>query len=263
MEQFFLSCSHCHLLQNIYVWFPHASNWYYRMYLQTTENMFHRHQFLTVFWSILSSVVANKDKIPTIFTVSVLHHYQYVYTVCSMNHKFTMKHVAFPICKTYDKTYIHLCFGDWMASFSVILVMNRICLKIIYNLFCLTVKAAAQRFCASVEYWLEIKHKKNLSLIIILKIATNQKKVVITNCRMIKCTFSLWVSFFGLEPLNTSVSFFHWCEILVSHCDTIFLFQHAFTLPFIAMFSFMDDSKFMTILHECFLLSMTFYYNYN
>ena len=156
MEQFFLSCSHCHLLQNIYVWFPHASNWYYRMYLQTTENMFHRHQFLTVFWSILSSVVANKDKIPTIFTVSVLHHYQYVYTVCSMNHKFTMKHVAFPICKTYDKTYIHLCFGDWMACFCVILVMNQICLKIIYNLFCLTVKAAAQRFCASVECFLAL-----------------------------------------------------------------------------------------------------------
>ena len=38
----------------------------------------------------------------------------------------------------------------------------------------------------------------------------------------------------------------------MSHCDTIFLFQHVFTLPFIAMFNFMDDSKFMTILHQCF-----------
>lgn len=137
--------------------------------------------------------MANKDKIPTIFTVSVLHHYQHVYTVCSMNHKFTMKHVAFPICKTYDKTYIHLCFGDWMACFWVILVMNQICLKIIYNLFCLTVKAAAQRFCASVECW--NKAQRKLSLIIILKKATNQKKVVITNCKMIKCTLSLWVFF--------------------------------------------------------------------
>ena len=35
----------------------------------------------------------------------------------------------------------------------------------------------------------------------------------------------------------------------MSHCDTIFLFQHAFTLPFIAMFNFMDNSKFMTIVH--------------
>ena len=109
----------------------------------------------------------------------------------------------------------------------------------------------------------EIKHKENLSLIIILKKATNQKEVVITNCKMIKCTFSLWVFFFGFEPLNTRVSFFHWCEILVSHCDTIFLFQHAFTLPFIVMFNFMDDSKFMTILHQFFLPSKTFYYNYN
>lgn len=103
--------------------------------------------------------MANKDKIPTIFTVSVLHHYQYVYTVCSMNHKFTMKHVAFPICKTYDKTYIHLCFGDWMACFCGVLVMNQICLKIIYDLFCLTVKAAAQRFCASVECWNKAQRK--------------------------------------------------------------------------------------------------------
>ena len=109
----------------------------------------------------------------------------------------------------------------------------------------------------------EIKHKENLSLIIILKKPTNQKKVVITNCKIIKCTFSLWVFFFGFELLNTRVSFFHRCEILVSHCDTIFLFQHAFTLPFIAMFNFMDDSKFMTILHQCFLPSKTFYYNYN
>ena len=157
-----------------------------------------------------------------------------------------MKHVAFPICKTYDKTYIHLCFGDWMACFWVILVMNQICLKIIYNLFCLTVKAAAQRFCASVECW--NKAQRKLSLIIILKKATNQKKVVITNCKMIKCTLSLGF-FFGFELLSTRVSFFHWCEILVSHCDTIFLFQHAFTLPFIAMFNFMDNSKFMTIVH--------------
>ena len=70
-----------------------------------------------------------------------------------------------------------------------------------------------------------------------MKKATNQKEVVITNCKMIKCTFSLWVFFFGFEPLNTRVSFFHWCEILVSHCDTIFLFPHAFTLPFIVMFN--------------------------
>lgn len=233
MEQFFLSCSHCHLLQNIYVWFPHASNWYYYMYLQTTDNMFHRHQFLTVFWSILSSVVANKDKIPTIFTVSVLHHYQYVNTVCSMNHKFTMKHVACPICKTYDKTYIHLCFGDWMACFCVILVMNQICLKIIYNLFCLTVKAAAQRFCASVESWNKAQRKFKCDYYIE---ESNQPKegchYQLQNNKM----YLFFVGFFfGFEPLNTRVYFFHWCEILVSHCDTIFLFQHAFTLPFIQL----------------------------
>ena len=46
-----------------------------------------------------------------------------------------------------------------MACFCVVLVMNQICLKIIYNLFCLTVKAAAQRFCASVEYWNKAQRK--------------------------------------------------------------------------------------------------------
>lgn len=177
--------------------------------------------------------MANKDKIPTIFTVSVLHHYQYVYTVCSMNHKFTMKHVAFPICKTYDKTYIHLCFGDWMACFCVILVMNQICLKIIYNLFCLTVKAAAQRFCASVECWNKAQRKFKCDYYIE---ESNQPKegchYQLQNNKM----YLFFVGFFfGFEPLNTRVYFFHWCEILVSHCDTIFLFQHAFTLPFIQL----------------------------
>lgn len=158
-----------------------------------------------------------------------------------------MKHVAFPICKTYDKTYIHLCFGDWMACFWVILVMNQICLKIIYNLFCLTMKAAAQRFCASVECWNKAQRKFKLDYYIEESNQPNEGcHYQLQNDKM----YPFFVGFFfGFELLSTRVSFFHWCEILVSHCDTIFLFQHAFTLPFIAMFNFMDNSKFMTIVH--------------
>ena len=208
--------------------------------------------------------MANKDKIPTILTVSVLHHYQYVYTVCSMNHKFTMKHVAFPICKTYDKTYIHLCFGDWMACFCVILVMNQICLKIIYNLFCLTVKAAAQRFCASVECWNKAQRKFKFDYYIE---ESNQPKegchYQLQNDKMYLffVSFFFWLWAFEYKGLLFPLMW-DFSESLLYH----FSFStcvHIAIHTAVAMFNFMDGSKFMTILHQCFLPSKTFYYNYN